>query len=137
MTILSAAGIALAAGLAVATPASADPSSPSCEGGSICFYHDTNYTGAWFKTTSARIDSFSSYTYFPYGVDSVNDTVSSIINNTGHWAVPSRNANQGGGYIIVNNSVPNLKTGQIVYNQDGSKNGSTSFNDVISSYYLY
>lgn len=88
-------GAAVLAGVGVATNAAPASAAATCPSGHICFFHDEDYRGSMSDRTAqltghyradgndGTISDFRQYGYFNPSAGSLNDSISSIVNNSG------------------------------------------------------
>lgn len=135
LILIPAVALAICAAVASATPAAAAAS--ACPAGKFCIFQDTEFGGELFVADSNCHSNLSGESY-PGNYPGVNDSASSIVNNTSQRVRLFENTNYGGRYIDVqaNAKITNLKNNSfVIYNNDGSTNQILgAFNDVISSF---
>ncbi|SNT31324.1 peptidase inhibitor family I36 protein [Actinacidiphila glaucinigra] len=139
MGVLAAAFAVAATGATLsATPASA---ADNCRAGYLCLYSQTNFpagVGAGFIVGNGVSNSDLRYAHYPENNDAVNDTVSSVINNTGHTIRLYESTGYQGRYINVPplGRVADLRQRALtVYHNNGSIFANPGeFNDVTSSF---
>ncbi|MER5796026.1 peptidase inhibitor family I36 protein [Streptomyces sp. NPDC001980] len=128
--------VALAIGGALVSTAPANAAASACPSGQMCLFSNTNFGGQMFivpkKGNQPSVANLKDYKY-PNG-SGVNDTASSLVNNTGTVTFIYQDINHGGKYVGVSNgeSLSNLDSVRI-YNADGMFFGYNTFNDRISS----
>ncbi|MFI2301084.1 peptidase inhibitor family I36 protein [Actinacidiphila glaucinigra] len=121
-----------------ATPAAA---ADNCRAGYLCLYSQTNFptgVGASFIVGSGVSNGNLVYAHYPENNDVVNDTVSSVINNTGHTIRLYESTGYQGRYINVPayGRIADLRQRNlVVYHNNGSIFANPGeFNDVTSSF---
>jgi hypothetical protein len=131
MAILAAIGVptVVAAGLAIA-PAAAN-AAYVCGSGQVCLYKDINFTGT-VRVLTGTISDFQ-FTNYSNG-DNMNDTVSSIVNNSNKTFQGWHDNNFGGLRAVVGAGAksPDM-THDVPVFLGGVFLGGRDFNDVISS----
>ncbi|MEW1569822.1 peptidase inhibitor family I36 protein [Streptomyces sp. NPDC093509] len=129
-SLISAAILGIGGGLVAATPANAAAS--QCPQGKVCLFHDKNFGGEMYITDGTCVPSLQGES-FPGNYPTVNDSVSSIVNNSGYTLRLFQNSGFGGRWTIAYAQVADFTQGLTIYNSDGTTSSSTSFNDQLSS----
>ncbi|WP_221355795.1 peptidase inhibitor family I36 protein [Streptomyces beigongshangae] len=134
LTVLPVTVLAVGGALLAAAPANAAAS--QCPAGKVCIFQDSNFGGeVWVADTVCRSDLSEDY---PGNYPNVNDSASSIVNNTSKTIRLFENTGFAGRYVFVpaNGSIADLKQRNLtVYHNDGSIFANPGeFNDVASSF---
>ncbi|MEU1621120.1 peptidase inhibitor family I36 protein [Streptomyces sp. NPDC005722] len=134
------------AALAVAATGATLSASPAaaadnCRAGYLCLYSQTNFpygAGAGYIVGNGVSNSDLRYAHYPENNDVVNDSISSVINNTGHTIRLYENTGYQGRYINVapGGRIADMKKkALVVFHGDGSIFANPGeFNDVTSSF---
>ncbi|MFD8723501.1 peptidase inhibitor family I36 protein [Streptomyces sp. NPDC059629] len=134
LTLLPAAALAVGGALVSTAPANAAAS--ACPSGQLCLFSNTDFGGQMSilpkNGNQPSVANLANYKY-PYG-SGVNDTASSLVNNTGTVTFLYEDINHGGKYVGVADGefLSNLNSVRI-YNANGTFFGYNTFNDRTSS----
>ncbi|MFI5998729.1 peptidase inhibitor family I36 protein [Streptomyces sp. NPDC051362] len=114
--VLTFAALALSLGTTMAPQASAAPAAYTCASGQLCVYENANYTGSVYIVKDDLSDFNSAALHYTNG-NPLQDSISSVINNTGQCVEFSTDSGFGGSHQYYTRY---SRTAAVAYNDEFS-----------------